>query len=126
MNEAGLIQTKEIEVGGKRFLLSKINPVDSRDCMMEYMASITDGADMSLGSSEKTLLKILPFVCVKTGEIWTRLETKELVNSHVTDVFDLISLEMQMVEYNWSFFGQGKTSAFSEMLKKNAPNGSAM
>ncbi len=50
---------------------------------------------------------------------YVALMTKDLVNNHVPDWEALFQIETAMIEYNCSFFGDGKASDFlNELLVK--------
>lgn len=112
MSERPMIEPKEIEVGGKKFMMSKLPATAGREILMSYAG---DGKGMT-GASDKTVLPLLSFCSVKIGEVWVRLSTAELIDSHLSGAESLVELEMKMLEYNFSFFGQGKTSPFSTVL----------
>lgn len=112
MNEKPMIEPKEIEVGGKKFLLSKLPATAGREILMSYAG---DGKGMTADSS-KTIIPLLSYCSVKIGEVWVRLSTSELIDAHLSGAEALVDLEMKMLEHNFSFFGQGKTSPFSTVL----------
>lgn len=121
-----LIQTNETTVktasGEERtYILSKIPAIPAREIVTQYPIS----GMPKLGeyeTNEKIMLKLMSFVGVQVegGNIIT-LDTKDLVNNHVPDWETLAKLEMAMMEYNCSFFGNGKASSFLDNLAANIP-----
>jgi hypothetical protein len=65
----------------------------------------------AMADSPNTVIRLLSYCYVKSGENWIRLATPALINSHFNHVTQLTGLEMEMKEHNFSFFPNGKTSA---------------
>ena len=68
------------------------------------------------------MMKIMSFVAVPmpSGES-LRLTTRELVNNHVPEWETLARIEWAMMEYNCSFFGDGRFSSFLDDLSEKLP-----
>lgn len=94
------IEPKEIEIRGKKFILSKIPAVPSRILLPRYQKIISGHGDGATGDAE-ILLKLMSYVFVLAGENWIRLSTEALVNSHVSDVGTLSMLELEQVNHNF-------------------------
>jgi hypothetical protein len=63
------------------------------------------------------MLKIMSFVEVKTAaNVGIRLTTKELINNHCGGWETLVKLEWAVMEYNCSFFQNGKSLDFFQKL----------
>lgn len=120
-----MIQPKEITIKAQDgreivFVLSKFPAIQGREIIAKYPLS----AMPKLGDydvNEETMLKLMSFVAVtrKDGEP-LRLVTRALVDNHVPDWETLARLEMGMMEYNCSFFGDGRGSTFFEVIAQKA------
>ncbi len=120
-----MIQPKEITVetatGESRvFVLSKFPAVQGREIVAKYpLSAVPKLGDYAV--NEETMLKLMAFVGVprETGPA-LMLSTRALVDNHVPDWETLARLEMAMLEYNCSFFGNGKGSTFFEAIAQKA------
>lgn len=112
-----LLEPKDVPVTTQKgdvrtYVLSKFPATDGREIAAKYplsnMPKIGD-----YGVSEETMLKLMAFVAVRqdSGQL-LRLTTKALVNNHVPDWETLVRIEGGMLEYNTSFFSNGKASTF--------------
>lgn len=120
-----MIDPKEITIespnGTARvFVLSKFPAIQGREIIAKYPIS----AMPKLGDyavNEETMLKLMSFVGVPrdTGEP-LRLTTRALIDNHCGDWETLARVEMAMMEYNCSFFGNGKGSTFLEAITRKA------
>lgn len=120
-----MIQPKEVTIKAQDgrelvFVLSKFPAVQGREIIAKYPLS----AMPKLGDyevNEETMLKLMAFVAVprENGEP-LRLATRALVDNHVPDWETLARLEMAMMEYNCSFFGDGRGSTFFEAFAQKA------
>ncbi len=120
-----MIEPKEIEIEGKTFILSKFPAVQGREIIAKYPRSaIPKLGDYAV--NEETMLKLMAFVAVPrdTGEP-LKLSTRALVDNHcvvpgVPGWEILARVEIAMIEYNCSFFGNGKGSTFLEAITQKA------
>lgn len=120
-----MIEPKEIEVTDqtgkvRRFILSKFPAVQGREIVAKYPLS----AMPKLGDyevNEATMLKLMSFVAVprENGEP-LQLSTRGLVDNHCGDWETLARVEIAMMEYNVSFFGNGKGSTLLEVITRKA------
>ena len=115
-----MIQPKEIEVNGKTFILSKFPAVQGREIVAKYPLS----AMPKLGDyevNEQTMLKLMAFVGVpRDNGTPLMLTTRALVDNHAGDWETLARVEIAMMEYNVSFFGNGTASTFFETIAQKA------
>lgn len=120
-----MIEPKEIEVTDqtgkvRRFILSKFPAVQGREIVAKYpLSAIPKLGDYEV--NEVTMLKLMCFVGVPrdTGEP-LMLTTRALVDNHCGDWETLARVEVAMMEYNVSFFGNGKGSTFLEAITQKA------
>ena len=120
-----MIQPKEVTIEAQDgralpFVLSKFPAVQGREIVAKYPLS----AMPKLGDyqvNEETMLKLMAFVAVprESGEP-LRLTTRALIDNHVPDWEVLAKLEFAMMEYNCSFFGNGKGSDFLSAITAKA------
>ena len=127
MSDKVLLEPKEVPVplqsgGEKLFTISKFPAVDGREIIAAYpVANLPKIGDY--GVSKATMLKLMSYVAVKTpAGTLLPLTTEALVNNHVPDWEALVNLEMQMLEYNTSFFEHGLLPGLLDrLLEKAAP-----
>jgi hypothetical protein len=118
---ADLLEPKEIELTDQagaphKYIISKFPAFDGREICTQYpLSALPKLGDYKV--NEEILLKMMRYVAVplKQGAP-QRLETRELVNNHVKDWELLAKLEMQLMEYNTSFFFEGRASIFLKGL----------
>lgn len=122
---AELIQPKEVELetqaGEKRvYLVSKFPAVQGREIVAKYpLSAMPKLGDYAV--NEETMLKLMAFVAVPRAEgAPLQLTTRALVDNHVPDWETLARIEWAMMEYNVSFFGNGKGLTFLEAITQKA------
>lgn len=115
-----MIEPKELELEGKTYILSKFPAIAGREIIAKYpVANMPKLGDY--GVSEETMLKLMAFVAVKTDNGEIKLTTRALIDNHVTSWEALAKLEWAMMEYNCSFFQNGKASTFFEGIAAKLP-----
>lgn len=122
-----LIKPKEITVKDsdgdeKTFIISKIPAVDAREVLSKYpTANIPKVGEYR--TSEDAMLLMLKYVAVPIeGREPIKLTSKALINNHVIDGEQLMRLELEMLQYNTSFFGKGGNSDFlGGLIRKYLP-----
>lgn len=112
------LEPKQVEIDGCSFILSKFPAVEGREIYAKYTSSNVP----KLGqyeASEAIMLKMMTYVqrIPADGSDPVRLQTKALVNNHVPNWEILAKLEWAMLQYNFSFFQNGKALDFFEKLK---------
>ncbi len=117
-----LLEPKETVINGKTYILSKFPAIAGREIITQYPISATP----KLGDYEvnkRIMLKIMSFVGIPgSGNQSMQLTTEELVNNHVPDWETLMKLEWEMMEYNCSFFREGRVSSFLDSLAETLPD----
>lgn len=103
----------------KTYILSKFPAVQGREIAMVYVSSglpkIGDYAH-----NQEIMLKLMNYVAVKgPNDNIIRLSTMDLINAHIKSFEDLIKIELKMMEYNCSFFRDGRISSFFEGFVQN-------
>lgn len=120
-----MIQPKEITIEtqageSRTYVLSKFPAIQGREIIAKYpLSAMPKLGDYAV--NEETMLKLMGFVAVPrdSGEP-LRLSTRALVDNHVPDWETLARIEFAMMEYNVSFFGNGKGSTFLEAISQKA------
>jgi len=104
----------------KIFILSKFDAIPGREIVSQYpVTGMPKLGDYAV--NEQIMLKLMSFVAVQNGDTKLSLTSKDLVNNHVESWETLARLELAMMEYNCSFFGNGKASTFFEQLAAKIP-----
>lgn len=110
-----MIEPKEIEVAGidgssKTFIISKVPATVGREIVAKYPTSLTPKIG-DYAVNEEIMIKMISHVsAVSADGGHIPLKTKALIDNHCTDWQMLARLEFAMLEYNTSFFGDGKVS----------------
>jgi hypothetical protein len=117
-----MIQPKEIEIEGKVYIISKFPAVSGREIIAKYPLS---GAP-KIGDykvNEETMLKLMNYVAIpRSGDLLPlQLSTRALVDNHVESWEVLAKIEIAMMEYNCSFFQNGRISTFFEGFAQKLP-----
>ena len=121
-----MIEPKDIEIelaagGVKRFVISKFDAISGRKILTQYPTSgVPKLGDYD--TNEGLMLQIMSFVSVPMPEgLPLPLTTRELVSNHVPEWETVARLEWAMIEYNCSFFRNGKVSTFLDDLMAKLP-----
>lgn len=116
-----LIQPQQVELDGKTYIISKIPATDAREIITQYLPS----AMPKLGEykrNEELMYKLMAFVAVITDSgAELILNSKTLINNHVESWETLLRLEAKMMEYNCSFFRDGRISGILTELRQTLP-----
>lgn len=106
----------------KEFIISKFDAVSGRKIVSQYpISGVPKLGDYD--TNEALMLEMMTFVAIpgKDGTDPLRLSTRELVNNHVPEWETLAKLEWAMMEYNCSFFADGRVSGFLDDLMETLP-----
>lgn len=122
-----LIKPKQIEVKTQDgdtliFFVSRFPAIPGREIVAKYPLSAMPKLG-DYGVNEETMIKLMGYVALpnpQTGEPGQRLTTRALIDNHVPDWETLARIEVAMMEYNVSFFGNGRASTFLEGFAKKA------
>ena len=120
-----MIEPTEVDIelpsgSTKKFILSKFPAVLGREIITQYPTS----AAPKIGSyslNEELMFKLLCHVGIPVeGKDPIMLKTRALVDNHIPDWETLIKVEWAMMEYNCSFFSQGKMSSILDLMMSKA------
>ncbi len=116
-----MIKPKEIEVltqdGEKKtFIIHRFDCLSGREIATQYITANIPKVG-SYAVSQELMLKLMAFVAVPMDNGTNLfLTTKALVTNHIPDWECGMRIEKEMMEYNCSFFSQGKISGFLQGL----------
>lgn len=117
-----MIEPKETIIDNRCFILSKFPAVAGREIITQYPLSGLP----KLGeykANEEIMLKLMSYVAIPTGNGQSlNLTTRVLVDNHVGSWETLAKIEMAMMEYNCSFFQNGRISTFFEDIARKLPS----
>lgn len=122
--EMELLDPKEVIIEDKvknekkTFVISKIPAFQARTIMLQYVPTQLLNFNKDEAKVEEMILKLMSYVGVKLpdGRV-LRLETRDLVNNHCPSFETIMQLEAQMIDYNTSFFHDGKGLTFFQRLE---------
>ncbi len=111
-----LLEPKEVEINGIKYRIGKYPAIAGREIISKYPIANAPKIG-NYQTSEETMLKVMAFIeRINPDGTAIRLINRTLVDNHIKDWETLVKLEMLSLEYNCSFFQNGKASAF---LKKS-------
>jgi len=120
-----LLKPKEVTILDRdgeshTYIISRIPAIPGRELVTQYpLTAAPKVGDYAM--NEALMLKLMCYVGVPRDSGGPLLlSTRELVNNHVPDWEALAKLEMAMMEYNVSFFGNGKALGFLEAIAAKA------
>ena len=110
-----LREPKTINVNGKDFLIHKFTALAGREILLGYgdaLKAAVSGSipfDKLYASNEVYLKKLMSFVSVimPSGNP-IALSTNALIDNHISSWEDLVKIEMEVLNYNCSFFPIGE------------------
>lgn len=117
-----MLHPLEKEIDGKTFVLSKFPAVAGREIVAKYpLSGMPKLGDYKV--NEETMLKLMAFVGVQldNGTV-LQLSTRALVDNHVPGWETLAKIEWAMLEYNCSFFGNGRALTFFDGIAQKLPS----
>lgn len=117
-----LLESKQIEIDGKQFIISKFPAVAGREIITQYpLSGLPKIGEYKV--NEAIMLKLMTYVGVPIAsqQMPLQLTTQALIDNHVGSWETLAKLEMAMLEYNCSFFTDGRVSTFLTDIALNIP-----
>ncbi len=118
-----MLEPKQITIatsaGEKVYTISKFPAVAGREIICKYpLSGMPKLGDYAV--NEETMLKLMKYVSASVNGAEVQLATIDLVNNHIPDWETLAKVEIAMMEYNCSFFQNGKISGFLDSIKAKA------
>lgn len=117
---SSLIEPKEVEVDGSKYIISKIPAFQAREIMVKYVPTHLMNMNSDYEKVKEVILKLMNFVAVNVEGREIRLSTEALIDNHIKSWETLVKLEAQMIDYNTSFFKDGKGLTFLKRLENLA------
>lgn len=121
-----LLKPKEVEIetpeGPKTYIISCFSAIAGREIISQYpMSGLPKLGDYA--TNEALMLKIMAHVAVPMPENAPPciLDSRALVDNHVSNWEDLAKLEWEMLKYNCSFMRNGQLSSFLDDLLAKLP-----
>lgn len=117
-----MIEPKEIVIDDRVFILSKFPAVAGREIVTQYPLSGVP----KLGeykTNQEIMLKLMCYVSVprEAPALPLALTSQALIDNHVGSWETLVKVEWAMMEYNCSFFRDGRASSFLAGIAQQFP-----
>ena len=121
METKKLIDKKDIEIEGRKYFISKIPAVQAQRMFLAGFGSLNN---KTMGGLPPALMDELLSYCGAYNGNGAEVQflNDGVINMSVTDVFDLIQLEHEMVRYNFSFLFDGRGEELAERLASTLQN----
>lgn len=115
------VTVKDVDGGEHTFIISRLPATVGREILAKYpVSNIPKLGEYQASAEAMRLMLSYVAVPVESGEL--RLKSQALIDNHVPDGEALLRLEMHMLQYNCSFFGQGGSSDFlAGLIQKYLP-----
>ena len=103
------IQPKEVEIGGRKFAISKIPAIQAQAIYSAIAKSVKENGLLGMTMlSVDAVRSIMSFAAVKRGEAWFCLGNDEILNDTFKDDFgDLQKLLVAVEKHTYDFFVSG-------------------
>ena len=108
-----LIQPKEIEINGKKYILSKFPAMDGREIMRRYAIlekQRMNNENSTIEGGDRDLINlVMKYVAISLPDGRPlSLTTETLIDNHVPDWMALTRLEAEIVKYNSDPLDEGR------------------
>ena len=114
METKKLIDKEDVEVGGRKYFISRIPSVQAQRLFLAGFGALNNKM-MSLPPA--MMEELLSYCGTYNGEGQeVQFVNPDIINMFVTDVFDLIQLEHEMVRKNFGFLFDGRGEALAAQL----------
>ena len=114
METKKLIDKEDVEVGGRKYFISRIPSVQAQRLFLAGFGALNNKM-MSLPPA--MMEELLSYCGTYNGEGQeVQFVNPDIINMFVKDVFDLIQLEHEMVRKNFGFLFDGRGEALAAQL----------
>ena len=114
METKKLIDKEDVEVGGRKYFISRIPSVQAQRLFLAGFGTLNNKM-MSLPPA--MMEELLSYCGTYNGEGQeVQFVNPDIINMFVTDMFDLIKLEHEMVRKNFGFLFDGRGEALAAQL----------
>ena len=115
-----LIEKEDVEIGGRKYFVSRIPSVQAQRLFLAGFGALNNKM-MSLPPA--MMEELLSYCGTYNGEGQeVQFVNIDIINMFVTDVFDLIQLEHEMVRKNFGFLFDGRGEALAARLNSTLQN----
>ena len=112
-------EPKELEIGGGKFIISKIPAIQAQQIYRKLMKDVNDDGDIAMTYlQEDAIIELLSYAAIVDGEDWTALDNSNIINFSFKNLEDLIELEAVMIRYNFGFLFNGNLLKVLEVLRE--------
>ena len=110
MEVDSFIDKREVDIDGKKFIISKIPAVQAQELYGKIYRSITDVGDVGMTFLPKDVTKeILSYTAVKDGEDWKAIDDDYTErNAFGANLHMLMMLQIAMIKENYDFLFDGR------------------
>ncbi|MDL4913001.1 MAG: hypothetical protein QRY16_04135 [Enterobacterales bacterium endosymbiont of Blomia tropicalis] len=110
-----VIEIKDVDGEMHTFVISRLPATLGREILAKYpLSNAPKIGDYEI--SKEAMLKMMAHVAVVRDGAEICLKTQTLIDNHVPDGEALIRLELEMLRYNTSFFGNAGSKGFLPFL----------
>jgi hypothetical protein len=114
------LEPKELILDDKIFIISKFPAIAGREIISNYpLSGLPKVGDYKV--NEGIMLKLMCFVGVMKNDVLLKLNSSALIDNQVGSWETLVKIEAAMLEYNCSFFRDGRASTFLKDAAQNIP-----
>lgn len=108
MDPKKFIEPKEIEIDGRKYVISKIPAIQAQQIYGAVMRESKDDGDVAMTYlTTETAVALLSYSALADGDVWTALDDPNQVNFACPRIENLIKLEAAMIRYNFGFLFDG-------------------
>ena len=114
------LHPKEIIIDDKTFIISKFPAISGREIIASYpLTGLPKLGEYK--ANEAIMLKLMAYVGVMKNDVLVKLNSSALIDNQVGSWETLVKIEAAMLEYNCSFFQNGRVSTFLNDAAQNIP-----
>ena len=116
------IQPKELEIGGRKFAISKIPAIQAQSIYPAIAKSVKEHCLLGLTMLPVDVVRsLMSFAAIQNGEHWFTLGNDETITDTFKDNFgDMQKLLVQIERYTYGFFVSG--DLLDELAEVEAPD----
>ena len=127
MDVNNFLEKKEVEILGKKFLVSKMPAIQGQQAFGAVMREVGIDGDVAMTFlSAQTGLMLTEYAAYKDGDSWIPLDSEFIVNSAVESIKQLQLLQAEMIRYNFDFLFDGSLQKLLGALTPRKTTGEAI
>ena len=122
MDVDNFLEKKEIEIMGKKFLISKMPAIQGQQAFGAVMREVGIDGDIAMTFlSIPTGLMLTEYAAYKDGDSWVPLDSEFVVDSACGSIKQLQLLHAELIRYNFDFLFDGSLQKLLGALTPKAP-----